>query len=918
MNKFYFTLALFSILIIGCDNSASISDTKAQDIFARGTEEDPLAALNYQFERTKSPVTNSVPNNIHVKELAFASTLPNLKDASSNNWQFRGPSNVGGRTRALQLDAGNENRILAGGVSGGLWISEDAGDSFTKSTTSQMLHSITCLAQDTRVNDRNVWYYGTGELSGNSSDLVGHGIYKSTDNGLSWTVLPATSPDNAQEISLIGDFNYVTDIVVHPTTGQIVASTFAGIFSSEDGGTTWNNRLIGDGDPNGFGYLNFGNQTNVYCTSSGVYYASLSSDCNNRGIWRSTDGINWNSILPAGFDNTYRRIEMAAAPSNENILYFVIDASTDPFTDEHAFWKYTYLSGDGSGMNGTWVDRTANLPAGQCTGFYDFDFGYYQTQSSYDMVVAVHPTNENMVFIGGTNIYRSTDAFATNSGEWIGGYQCDPVNPSNYVWPNHHPDQHGMKFLPSNPNVMISSHDGGISRTDNCLQDTCIWESLNNDYGTTQFYTIAMEHGAVESEQIIGGLQDNGTWLTNTIDPNQAWFDIFYGDGAYCAIAEGRENYYVSWQGGKTFKFQIADDGNVTGLTRIDPIGGDDYRFINPFILDPSNNNTMYLLAGSVIYRNDSLTDIPITGNEYNAIDFGWEKILQSNIEPAFPVGGIPRITAIGMSPNNSDVLYYGANSGAVYKLTGLDTKTYARTLISQGLPNGYVSSIGLNPEDANEVVVTYSNYEVRSVFHSIDSGDNWIDISGNMEEFADGSGDGPSVNWGHIYKDADETRYYIGTSVGLFSTDLLEGDSTIWFMEGNTSIGNVPVFMIDSRPFDKNIVVATHGNGIFSTKEYISAIDDVLSEVNKVFLGIPYPNPIKEYTKIELRAQNATKVDVNVFNLKGQKVAHVYSSENHKGNVTLKWYKGDLAPGAYFISADYDGKSIAHSVIIE
>jgi hypothetical protein len=467
---------------------------------------------------------------------------------------------------------------------------------------------------------------------------------------------------------------------------------------------------------------------------NGIYYACLSSDAVDKGIWRSEDGITWTSITPSGFSSAYRRIESTVNPLNSDEVLFIVDASTNPFLDKHELWKYEFINGNGSGAGGAWENRTANLPDGDCLGFYDFNFGYYQSQNSYDMLIQYHPTEPNMVFLGGTNLYRSSDAFQTaNNYAWIGGYQCDAANPSNYVWPNHHPDNHVVAFLPSNPNVMISAHDGGLSKTNYCKASSIFWENMNNGYGTSQFYTVAIEQGNVDNAMILGGLQDNGTWLTNNLNPFQPWRSTFYGDGAYCAIANNRSAYYVSWQGGKVFKFDIDDNGTVNALTRIDPVGGANYLFINPFILDPNESNTMYLTAGSYIWRNDSLDAIPLINDEYNAISLGWERIDQSST--ITPLSSTNYISALNMSKGNSDVLYYGTINGLVYKLSGLQTGTIVRENIKRSnMPSGaYVSCIETNPFDDNEIFVTYSNYEVKSMFHTIDGGLTWTNISGTL-----------------------------------------------------------------------------------------------------------------------------------------------------------------------------------------
>ncbi|MFT4968325.1 MAG: hypothetical protein ACI9O4_000053 [Chitinophagales bacterium] len=905
----YILLGIFLLAVSACTNP---NDQHAiTDVYSLGDGENGLARQDYEWQRLHNPVSGEIPADITLAEFQFISNLPIRKSLSDLTWQQRGPVNIGGRTRALALDVNNENRILAGGVSGGLWISENGGQSFNKVTTNLMLHAITSIAQDVRIGFQDTWYYGTGELSGNSADLEGHGIYKSSDNGATWSILFSTLNDSSNIVSNLGDFKYVQDVKVNPVNGDVVVASFAGIFISQNGGNSWQNVLIADGSPDGFNYVNFGNQNSVVVNDNGEYYATLSVDAQNAGIWRSTDGITWVDITPNGFPASFRRNECDFNPFDNNELLFIVDATTNPSVDNHELWHYTYLSGDGSGINGTWEDRTVNLPDGDCLGFYDFNFGYFQSQNSYDLLIAYHPSVEDLVFIGGTNLYRSTDAFqSTTNYKWIGGYQCDALNPSNYIWPNHHPDNHVLTFLPSNNSVMISAHDGGLSITQDCLASSISWESMNNGYGTSQFYTVAIEQGNTNSDFIIGGLQDNGTWLTNSIDPNDAWVNTFYGDGAYCAIAENQSSVYVSWQGGKTFKFDIDQNGQTTGLTRIDPIGGADYRFINPFILDPNDDNTMYLPAGRYIWKNDSLDAIPLINDEYNALGQGWTRINESISNSG--ISATPNyISAIGMSEANSDVLYYGTHNGIVFKLSGVLTGTLLKENLKQSnLPSGaYVSSIVPNPNNEDEVLLSYSNYETESIFFTNNGGDTWTNISGSLEENPDGSGAGPSVNWMHLYQDNEDTIYFAGTTSGLFATNELQAENTIWERQAINEIGNVPVSMITSRTFDKNIVVATHGGGIYSTKQFEVGIKAV-NELEHIVLGFPFPNPSSSSIKLSLDLTAKSNISMKVFDLLGVYMETLVDGELNEGKHQLKWSTSAYSEGMYIVAVN-DGKSI-------
>lgn len=909
MNKgiiFFALLLLAGVAAIGYyqpTNEKALSRTEEQ-LYSNDEEGE---AAEYNFTRLRNPFTNQLPKDIRKKELAFAATLPKNNDSRSTTWQNRGPYNLGGRTRALALDVTDENTILAGQVSGGMWRSTDGGAHFSKCTQPQQLHSVSCVAQDKRTGKTNVWYYGTGEqygvvnAAGFSAQFSGDGIFKSTDGGVNWTQLPSTVSNTPATLYQQRDFDFVWEIVTDASNSnqdEVYAATVNGVWRSTDGGTSWTPVLGLDTS-----ISQISQYADLAITSNGVLYATISYETPSKGIWRSEDGVNWTNITPAGFPATYERIEIGIAPSDENQVFFIAETPGSG-TTSHNLWKYHYLSGDGTGAaGGKWENRTTNIPDDHCTGFYTFDFRKYSSQTSYDMYVVVHPTDTNLVFLGGTNIYRSFDGFKTAAYDWIGGYQCDSAKLSNYVYPNHHPDQHRLVFIPSNTNKAISSNDGGLMKTQDITALPVTWQSLNNDYNTGQFYTCAIEPGNTNNEIIVGGLQDNGTFFTNTIDYGQDWAKVGIGDGAYCAITHNRTNYYLSWQTGKVFKYSINDDGTVNNLSRIDPTGGGNaYLFIDPFILAPDDDNVMYLDAGRAIWRNDSLGAIPMTGNEYTPVAQGWTKLNGTSTGNGL---SSPRISCLDMSEANTNILYFGTDDGSVYRLDSCRTNDAANkvSITSAIFPVGaYVSCVEVDRLNHNKVMVTFSNYGVKSIFYTSDAGTTWTDVSGNLEENPDGTGDGPSITWAHIYNDGSATKYYIGSSTGLYSTDQLNGANTIWAQEGANTIGNVVINMITSRTFDNTIVVATHGNGMYSNKVFTPSGINTVNEVP--FTLNVYPNPgFGEYTLDVDGKMIGEKADIYSFD--GKLVSRQLIS-NAKTELHLKG-----AAGVYFVKVKGVSKKI-------
>ena len=823
--KKYFVLGFIS-LCFSCGyektDSVSTNQNDPSGAMSNGNDSSISSRTAWEQMRMMDPATGEIPEGIKSLERAFALTLPrNMSKAFT--WDQRGPINKGGRTRAFALDVLNENNWLAAGVTGGIWRSTNAGTNWQKVTDQLQMHSITSLVQDVRPGKENIWYAGTGETYGIvststfESQFSGNGILKSIDNGITWTELTSTQTNSPQTFVDNHQMDFVWRIVTDPNdlvNDVVLAAVYNGVFRSADGGNTWTEVL-------GFQQGSFSNLFSDYVdlvvTPSGTFYATISSDSPSKGVFRSDDGITWTSIIPPSFPTGYGRIAMSVNPQNENEVWY-FGSTNSGVANGHSLFKYTYLSGDGAGANGIWDNKTANLPFESCyINEISFELGYLNTQSSFDVHIAVHPTDDSIIFIAGTSIWRSLDAFSTDTmNTWIGGYQCDDLPYDDINWqlsyPDHHPDQHYLSFLPSDPKILINVNDGGIYKTVDNTVDSVKWIPLNNGYVTTQFYAIAMVPGETTSDVVIGGMQDNGTWFTKTLEFDSAWVEVGGGDGMYCAITENAEFYIICTQNGKMFIKEIDADGNVIAHERIDPDTSPaiTYNWANSLKLDPNNTNTLYWNGRSRIMRLDDLHDITINGDKTNKEPDFWVTIDEASINPG---GGI--ITDIEMCPAGLNQLWYGSSQGHLYRLDDANSATPTRVnLTSTDFPaSSWVSCVAVDPFDANNILLTFANYNIPSIFHSTDGGITWDDISGNLEENLDGTGSGPSVLWAENYPDG---TLFVGTTVGLFTTTFADSANTVWTLE--PGIGNVVINHMDYRTYDGKMIVGTHGNGVFST----------------------------------------------------------------------------------------------------
>ena len=453
MNRFLFTFVI-ALLLFGRKTEEVSYEILGLDEKSELALEDLNGRLEYERMLTANPRTGEVPDNIRERELSFArinDARVNRVRTSALDISSAGPFNVGGRTRAVALDVRNEDVILAGGVSGGIWKSIDGGSTWIRKSNPENRNSVTCLVQDTRLGKQDTWYHGTGEIFANSArgggaPFRGNGVYKSTDNGETWVSLPSTVDSDPSVFN--SQFQYIWDIEINDKNlaqDEVLIAAFGGILRSLDGGDTWNveigQQLFGlDPDVN-LNEINASFFTSLEKTADGVFYAALSThatpegDSPDAGIYVSEDGDTWFPITPFEADSQYRRIVMGHAPSDPGRSYFLVDTNP-PF-----LLRYNLNGFTASGPSGDWTSLVDNVP------MFGGELGDFDTQGSFNMMVKVHPDDRDLVFLGGTNLYRSTDGFSsTENTDWVGGY--DPEG-SLGVYDNHHPDQHDLLFFPS-------------------------------------------------------------------------------------------------------------------------------------------------------------------------------------------------------------------------------------------------------------------------------------------------------------------------------------------------------------------------------------------------------------------------------------------------------------------------------------
>ncbi|TSA28144.1 MAG: T9SS C-terminal target domain-containing protein [Bacteroidetes bacterium] len=869
-----------------------------------------------QVMKLRNPQTGKIPVGIRSRELAFAAGLPVNESSRSQHWNWRGPNNIGGRMLCIAIDLEDEDHLLAGSASGGMWQSLDGGNNWSKVTSPDAEQSATCIRQDTRPGHRDTWYYGTGEMlsttnrniSTNVRTLgIGNGIFKSTDNGNTWEPLPSTQDGSPGDLNEI--FQGIWRIVTDPVTMDkdiVYAACYGAIMRSEDGGETWQ-MVLGDIENKSFG-------TDLAITTDGTLYAILGSygwgiePPGKAGVWRSTDGLDWKNITPAGFPDDNRANRLVIPPSNELVLYVLTESQSpdlNPFNGYanslNTFWKMTW---DPAGDSAIWENRTAGTLGGGSGSINDFPFSFV-SYGGYCFTLGVHPEDENIVIIGGMNLYRSENGFADSLNTvFMGGYPYD-MDSLHAL----HPDMHGMAFLPSDPDVLFISCDGGVYITYNCLADSAdmYWNRQNNKLTTTQFYSVTIDHGGSGDDWILGGLQDNNWYYTVTNDLSAFWFniDICYDgfatcvatDWEYCAISAYSGNIWTSRFDTGMYTMDIFPQLPDTLLKYYDPVMGSNalFPFYQNFALDPNNYETFYLPTITSIWRKANLKTAAYDSSLRNA---GWEHL--SNVD----IGDASEISYITVSKNPANRLYYGTNLGRVYRLDNAHTgNPVPLDITAASFPkNAFVACIDVDESNADRIVVVFSNYEIQSIFSSEDGGTTWIAQGGNLEENPDGSGSGPSVRWVKSLTYDSHLVWFAGTSVGLYSTSELKGDSTTWKQEGAESIGSVIIDMIDARQTDGFIAVGTHGNGVYSTwYDPAAAIGDPFYTTSLQISKL-YPNPARDNVTADVLSDSDQFLEITLYTLTGGLKGIPYQGRITSGKNIFTLDIANVPSGTYFM----------------
>ena len=704
-----------------------------------------------------------------------------FKTTDQSQWTFTGPSSSDGgysgigRINVMAFHPTNSNTFLVGSAGGGVWKTTNNGLTWTALADHLPVLSVSDI--DYNPLNPNTLYMCTGDRD--SRDHYSIGVLKSYDGGVNW--------DTTGLKWGISQVRLTNCLVINPLdTNHLILATSEGIYRSFNGGQSFAKVQNGNFKQ----VLYHPTDTNiVYATSFFTYMNGTDGQ-----IFRSANGgATWTQVT--SFTNCWR-IQLAVTPGSIGLVKAVA-ASRDTVYRRGLLGVYTSTD-TGKTFQTTFAGHTCtdNILSGDmngngCTG-----------QGNYDLALAIHPTNPSRLYIGGVNTWTSAN----------GGLSWQIVN---QWWANLpgiaevHADKHFLGYHPLVPGRLFECNDGGIYFSDN---PATLWNDISNGLGITQFYRNAV---ADISPNVVGGAQDNGSKLFD----GTAWEDLTGGDGMDCQLdPTDPDVVYTSTQyGGSIYQLTSTTwPQNLVQFLPGNPVGG----WITPFILHPLNPAEM-LVGYQDIYQGDN------QGN--------WFNLTNGNLTTK-------NILRLAMSPDDATTLYaVPEDSTIIWKFSNYSNGI--STVITSPYPEK-IADIKVDPKNKDHIFITFSGYGTNKVAEYTPAG-GWVALNQNL----------PNVPVNCIEIDSATGFRYIGTDVAVF----YRSDTMTQWELYSKNLPAVHVTDLGINYATNEIWAATYGRGMWKSPKATTSTGISIVPYAEDFMQL-YPNPAKEAFSIKLPGSYASR----------------------------------------------------------
>ena len=868
-----------------------------------------------------------------------------------------GPDNIGGRTRAIQIDRTNVNRVWAGGVSGGLFVSNNKGNTWSRVNEYFAAGANPYISSMTQTPD-GVLYVATGS---NQEGWGGNGVWYTADFGATWNTIPNTNSctqvvssnaDNFVWLATTGGLKKWKNGDASLTAVPVTTGSCTALEISKDG------QLV---------LCAFGANKTYVSTDGGANFSDRSGTATNNLVPTSAPRIEF-AISP--IKNSSNHYSLYAVRTNSNLLSMHVSH------DDGATWtQFVGASGPPS------------------------EFDIYRDQGTYNSIVSVVPTDPEQILIGGIDIWRWKQ---TVNNPPSGGFQkisLWSVAPQASIYV--HADNHEMKW--DQNNRFYAGNDGGVSISND---NGNTWFVANRGYNVTQFYGIAFDRDGA----VMGGTQDNGTLYNNhTLSTYQEFRQVGGGDGFECEISyfnpavmfstiyynnisrsgdkgntwstfepllpssydppgtDGSafhpfhtevflSEYYdlnskdsvtyiptKNYAAGSTIRVPSLSSGDSIVYTSPNALYFDDTLIFNPALTANGINYGQNAVTGELVemgtdtmifnvswdtlriadpFQSWFLVYVNANGGElwgtrnalrlsvqnpqwvcvargiggglFNSVDVEFSKDLEHCFISAG--NGVWRVDGLG-SVYTSDANFV---SKVGYVGTGAQATTPTYTTATKITTTNY-EGIAVNPSDADDIVLFAGfNGTNRRSLNATSATPTYTALPSII------AGSQPACYDGIIDRD-DPNIIVVGTSEGVFVT---ENGGGLW---ENASAGfeGTPVFEVRQswRTFEEGnnrpgeIYIGTFGRGIWKTGAYLGVGDNgAVNSGSSIKDMITYPNPSSANTTLSFELEKEGDVMVSVYSISGALVKKISKEKLMAGKQELTIDSETLNEGIYII----------------
>jgi photosystem II stability/assembly factor-like uncharacterized protein len=769
--------AAAALVILLAAGTAAVTRSDGTDHVATGQSNvmpDPVGAEEWMYLQ-RANADGSIPDaavNQAIAQSKAAGVASQGSPSTDQVWTELGPSNIGGRIRDVAADPTTKDVVYIATGSGGLWRSTDGGQTFATAWDSQLPQSMGAVA----VDSQGVVWAGSGEPDhGGGSAYYGKGIYKSTDDGATWTNMGLEDGDTIGQIVI--DPRDDDRVFVAVMGALHDTEPTRGLFMTEDGGASWTRVIVPESISTGAIDVTI-NKTNPDIMLATTWDKIRDEKSRIFGphayLYRSTDGgRTWanvhNAPLPQSEtdpalqtpDNLVGRMGVDFSDSDPNRAYLISSTARGNFNG--------FFTSADAGATWTPVGLQSGGTLQSISGGFAWWFGR----------VYVDPQDPQHVFVAGVDLAESVNGGAN----WVTSQ-------------TPHADQHGLEWDPFTEDKVFLGNDGGFYWSLENGRARGLWAKTPR-LPVTQFY--AMDVSVQDGSRVNAGSQDNGSlksWDSNN-NVSGDWFNFRGGDGMMNRIDPTNDRkYYGCAQNGacRGFVDNAAFNMVIPGLRK---------NWVAPleFAADPR----FMFGASEFVHRIDTE---PGPGQRV------WQQIspdLTEGTEPRAP--GFGNVTALGTTTADPNLVYAGTDSGLMWvsrNAMAEPSEVTWQKLASPLFPGRWVTRITVDPDDPEVAWASFSGWRSGDSYPHLvmtsDGGNTWADIVGKRV---------PQAPINDVIRHPSKPKWlFIATDVGVFRTTNL---GKTWIKVG-ASLPLVPINDIDLPAGSETLYAATYGRSVWTT----------------------------------------------------------------------------------------------------